>query len=171
MPVSAVARVTDPPQIVPSDALIDKRSGKPKRIPKTVRHAIRLIESGEVTTIKAAAERVGLSREHLSKSLAMPHIQAFLTQRANENIGAGVLRASVRAIELIDAKSEHVAADTSFRVLAMRGIKPPDEAHNPINLAISVGYVIDLSGKSAAPVNNVITGNAGQVIDNVEDSQ
>jgi hypothetical protein len=143
--MTALQRIIETPNVVPSDALIDRRSGKPKRVPKAVRHAIRLIESGEVTTIKAAAERTGLSREHLSKSLAMPHVQAFIAQRTRETIGAGLLRAGVRAVELLDAKSEHVSADMTKHVLATHGIAPASQGTN-INITnnIAPGYVIDM---------------------------
>jgi hypothetical protein len=143
--MTALQRITETPPVIPEHALIDKRTGKPKRVPRKVANAIRLIETGEVTTIKAAAERVGLSREHLSISLGKPHIQVFLAQRARQTIGAGVLRAAVRAVELIDASSEHVSLDASRGVLAIEGIKPAEASQVSVNVNVSPGYVIDLS--------------------------
>lgn len=142
--MSALQRITETPATIPERALIDRRTGKPKRVPRKVANAIRLIETGEVTTIKAAAERVGLSREHLSVSLGKPHIQAFITQRARQTIGAGALRAAVRHVELIDATSEHVSLDAAARVLAIEGIKPADSSQVSVNVNVSPGYVIDL---------------------------
>lgn len=139
---------------LPPDA-IDGRSGKPKRVPRKVRHAIRLILSGEVTTVKAAAERAGLSREHLSKSLGMPHIEAFIASESRKTIAHGKMRASARLLELIDASSEHVSLDASKHVLAIEGIRPPDQGQVNVNVGVSVGYVIDLSGGQGKPVIDV----------------
>ena len=143
--MTALQRILETPAVIPESALIDRRSGKPKRIPRKIANAIRLIETGEVKTVKAAAERVGLSREHLSISLGKPHIQAFLTQRSRQTIGAGVLRASVRAVELIDAGSEHVSADMTKHVLAIEGIKPASDTQLSVNVSVSPGYVINLN--------------------------
>jgi hypothetical protein len=143
--MSALQRITETPQVIPEGALIDKRSGKPKRIPRKVLNAIRLIDAGECKTIKAAAERVGLSREHLSISLGKPHVQVFLAQRSRQTISWLVLRAGARAGELLDAQSEHVAADMTKHVLAINGIKPAEASQVSVNVNVSPGYVIDLS--------------------------
>lgn len=141
----SLTHVTDPPPVIPADALIDRRSGKPRRIPKAIRRAIELIRSGEVTTIKAAAERVSMNADYLGRALTTPHIQAFLARKARENIATGALRASARVVELMDAASEHVSLDASKHVLAIEGIKP-DERGTNININNNVaGYVINLA--------------------------
>lgn len=129
-------------------APISAKPAKEPAIPRKVRHGCELIASGECKTVTAAAERCGLSREHLSKMMARPHIQAFVARKASENISRGVLRASSRLVELIDAESEHVAAKVSERLLEHGGILKP-QAGSSVNVSInnnmSAGYVIDLS--------------------------
>jgi hypothetical protein len=77
------------------------------------------------------------------------HIQAFIARKSRENIQRGVLRASHRIVDLIDASSEHVSLDASKHVLAIEGIRPPDQGQVSVNVGVSVGYVIDLSGQHA----------------------
>jgi hypothetical protein len=57
----------------------------------------------------------------------------------------GVLRASKRVMELVDAESEHVSLDASKHVLAIEGIKPRADAQVSVNIDIKAGYVIDLT--------------------------
>ena len=74
---SAIARVTD-------EALKAPVPDKIKPVSKKLRHAFDLLERGECRDIKAAAERVKLTREHLSRSLRLPHVQVFIARRARE---------------------------------------------------------------------------------------
>lgn len=128
------------------------------RIPAKVKSACVLLSEGNVRTISAAAERVNLSRSHLSKMLCRPHVQAFIARKAAENISRGTLRASTKLVELIDADSEHVAAKVSERILENAGLLKPQGGHSvnvSINNNIAPGYVIDL-----APWAPVIEGTA-----------
>jgi hypothetical protein len=61
------------------------------------------------------------------------------------------MRASARLLELVDASSEHVSLDASKHVLAIEGIRPPDQGQVSVNVGVSVGYVIDLSGNGGNP--------------------
>jgi hypothetical protein len=126
------------------------QSKKKDRIPKAVIRGCELIASGECKTITAAAERVGITREWLSKQMQRSHVQAFIAQRARQTIASGMLRASARVLELVDASSEHVSLDASKYALAVQGIRPPSDTQVAVNVGVSVGYVIDLSGKAAA---------------------
>jgi hypothetical protein len=144
---SAIARVTD-------EALNAPVPDKIKPISKKILHALRLLQRGECRDIKAAAERVGLSREHLSKSLRLPHVQVFIARESREIIALGSLRATARLIELIDAGSEHVSADVSKHVAAIGGIKPANDAQVSVNIDIKAGYVIDIS-PDPAPMRDV----------------
>lgn len=137
-------------KIIPADALIDRRSGKPKRIPKAVKHAIRLLATGEVTTVKAAAQRVGLTREWLSRSLGLPHVQVFYAQKTREIIAAGQMRAGARLLELIDADSSHVSLHASIHTLRIAGIAPPEGAGTQVNVNVQPGYVINLGPEAEA---------------------
>ena len=135
---SAIARVTD-------EALNAPVPDKIKPVSKRLRHALDLLQRGECKDIKAAAERVKMTREHLSRSLRLPHVQMFIARSARETINLGVLRASNRAVELIDAGSEHVAFEASKLNLAIAGIKPTADAQVSVNIDIKAGYVIDLT--------------------------
>jgi hypothetical protein len=75
----------------------------------------------------------------------------FIARAARQNIQLGVLRASNRVIELIDAASEHVGLDASKHVLAIEGIKPTAEAQVSVNIDIKAGYVIDLTDEAKHP--------------------
>lgn len=136
---SSLARVTD-------EALKAPVPDKLKPVPRKVRHALDLMLRGECKDIKAAAAQANLSREHLSRSLRMPHVQAFIARKSRETIAQHTIRASARIGELMDASSEHVSLDASKHVLAIEGIRPPDQAQGYVNVNVSVGYVIDLSG-------------------------
>jgi phosphoenolpyruvate carboxylase len=141
-PVAAAIRDLDKPAPQPT---------KRVRIPPRIRHACELLANGNVATVTAAAERAGLSREHLSKMLSQPHIRAFLTRKATETIRTASLRASTRLVELIDAKSEHVAAQVSERILTSEGILKSDQGSNiAVNVDIRAGYVIKLNGQAPA---------------------
>lgn len=130
-----------------------------RRVPPKVRDAIGLIVSGRVRTITAAAKKVGLSRERLSRALGEPHIAEYLRQRAARAVAIGAGRAAARIVNLIDAKSEHVSADVSRHVLAIAGIKPVAEPSVNLNVELRAGYVIDLSGRR--PLRESGVGNAG----------
>jgi hypothetical protein len=122
------------------------------RIPKRISQAIDLLATGEVKYQKDAAERVGLTAEHLSRMLAKPHVRGVMHARATENLARATLRASARVAELMDASSEHVSLDASKHVLAIGGIRPPDTSHGVhVNVGVSVGYVIDLTPGAHVP--------------------
>lgn len=154
----AQARVTHHPismstEIAPastaSEPAAQKKERKP-RISKRLRQAVELLASGKAKTQRDAAATVGMSEEHLCRSLRKSQIQAFMAQRAAENIARGVFRASSRFVDLIDAESEHVAAKVSERLLEHGGLLRAREGGG-VNVSIinnvSPGYVIDLSGQ------------------------
>ena len=116
-----------------------------RRIPKRLRQVIELLVTGECATQKAAADRCGMHPSHVSRSLKEPHVRVFIERRARETIAAGLMRASARLNELVDADSEHVSFDASKHLLALAGIKPTADAQVSVNVEIKAGYVIDLS--------------------------
>ena len=118
---------------------------KRRPIPKRVRLAVEEIVQGRAKTITAAAKKVGLTREYLSRSLSEPHITEHLRLRAARTVAIGAGRASARLIGLLDARSEHVVADVATRILAISGISAPREQNVNFNLQIRAGYVINLS--------------------------
>lgn len=118
---------------------------KTPRIPRKIKHAIRLLTTGECTTVKAAAERVGLTREWLSRNLTRDHVRVFADRTTRETIAAGMMRAGARLVELVDAGSEHVSLDATKHMLGISGIKPANEANVSVSIELKAGYVIDLS--------------------------
>lgn len=141
-PVDGLPALVDP-------RMLDGRNGKPKRISKKMREAVSLILTGEVTTMKAAAERIGLAPKYLRRALRLPHVGAYVETRTRETLSEGKLLATSRLISLIHAKSEHVSLDASVTTLGINGITPPERGGTNINLqinnGISAGYVIDLT--------------------------
>ncbi len=118
---------------------------KRQRISKRMQQAIGLLASKGITQ-REAAKQAGLTEWHLSKELKKPQIRAFLSEKARQNLAQGVLRSSVRVLELVDGASEHVALDAAKFTLALEGIKPADNGVNvSITNNISPGYVIDLA--------------------------
>lgn len=122
---------------------------KERPISKRLRKVIGLLLSGECKTQKAACERVGMNADHISRELAKPRIQAFIASESRKTIARGQMRASARLLELVDASSEHVSLDASKHVLAIEGIRPPDQGQVSVNVGVSVGYVVDWSGAAA----------------------
>jgi hypothetical protein len=154
MPPSVAARLASMPEAIPAQALVDKRTGKPKRISKPVKQLIRLILSGECKTAKAAAERVGLTPDWARASLALPHVQVFISEERRRTIAQASLRAAGRLTELIDADSEHVSLQASQHVLAIEGISPPERGHGvQINMNISPGYIVKLRHAEGAELD------------------
>jgi hypothetical protein len=115
------------------------------RISRRIREIVNLLLSGECTTIKAAAARVGMHQNYVSGKLKTPEIRVFIERRSRETVTAGTLRASARLLELLDADSEHVSFDASKHVLAIAGIAPAATPGIAINVDVKAGYVIDLS--------------------------
>jgi hypothetical protein len=136
---------------------------KEPRLSAKLRKALHLLETGECSTQRAAAERAGMSEFQLSRRLREPQIQVFIARRRSENISVGSLRASRRFVQLIDATSEHVAAQVSERILKSEGVLRSDSHQVSVNIDIKAGYVIDLT--DAQPMRTVHTNVRSDVID------
>jgi hypothetical protein len=119
--------------------------GPPKRISKKVRAAIDLMVRGECKQIKAAAEKVGLARESLSRALSTPHVAEHLRQKVLRHLAIAAARAGAVKGELLDSDSELVRDRASSFVLGLAGIAPATTPSLSINLEIRAGYVIDLT--------------------------
>jgi ParB-like chromosome segregation protein Spo0J len=119
---------------------------KRRRIPPRVREAVALICEGRARTIAAAAKKVGLSREYLSRALGEPHIAEHLRQKAARAVAISSGHAAARITELINkSRSDHVAFEASKFSLGVAGIRPQPEAQLNVNVDIKAGFVIDLS--------------------------
>jgi hypothetical protein len=124
-----------------------------QRITKRIRAAVEAITSGDAKNITEAAEKAGITRQHLSTELSKPHIAEFLRQKAARVVAIAAGRASARMGELIDAHSEHVSLDASVRTLAIAGIAPAAQPNINLNIEMRAGYVIDLTGRSGRMVD------------------
>jgi hypothetical protein len=124
--------------------MVDGRNGKPRKVSRRVAEAVRLILSGEVTTIKASAVRVGLHPNYLSGYLAGPVGREYLARERAKTLTEGSVRAARRVVELIDASSEHVSLDASRLALAIEGVKPADDTRVSVSVDVRAGYVIDI---------------------------
>lgn len=162
MPRSIQARLAQSPDVVSERDLTDQRTGKPKRVPKRVQQAITAILDGSAKNATIAAERVGLSKEHLSRMLNKAHVQVFIAQERRRTIAHASLRAAARIGELVDAASEHVSLDASKHVLAIEGISPQEKGIQ-VNVNVRAGFVIDLSeghAPGAGPAGPIVDGEA-----------
>jgi hypothetical protein len=127
-------------------------------VPPKVREAITEIVEGRAKNITAAAKKVGLSRERLSRALSEPHIAEHLRQKAARAVAIGAGRASARLVRLLDAKSEHVSLDAARHTLAIAGIKPAADPNVNFNVEIRAGYVIDLGERGDERPMRIIGG-------------
>jgi hypothetical protein len=148
----------------------EKRTGgsqsplTPRPISKKVRAAIDLLERRGMT-ITAAAEKVGIARETLSRALGEPHVQEYTQRKRLRNVEVASIRASARTRELLESESNKVAADMVKFNLGVVGIKPAKEVN--VNFGPQFGYILDLrSGRDRKPLPPIdVTGRAGVVIE------
>ncbi len=162
MPASSLANIEQTAARTPPT--IDK----PKRIPANIIRGCELLNSGECKTITAAAARIGVSRDWLSRMVNREHVRVFIERRVRQNLTAGTMRSGARVMELVDASSEHVSFDAAKFNLALAGIKPAADAQVSVNIDIKAGYVIDLSDDPRRVIDGASTIDQAQVIDNTE---
>lgn len=155
---SVLARLDQSPNVIPEGALIDRRTNKPKRVPKRVQHALRLLLNGKHRYASDAAKTAGLTPEHLSRMMRKPHVEVFIAEERRRTISEGSLIAAGRMVELMHAESEHVSLDASKHVLAIEGITAKGQGIS-VDVNIRAGFVIDIS-ESDAPGAGVIDGQA-----------
>lgn len=127
----------------PSLALAPKP--KTRLVPKRIKDAIAAMVAGEVRTVTQAAEKVGCTREYLSRSLSRPDIAEYLRNKAGRTIAVAAARAAAVKVDLLDCESSHVRNDASTFVLETAGIRPARDPQVNFNLSVSAGFVIDLS--------------------------
>jgi hypothetical protein len=150
------------PSSVPATTTSRLKIRKP---PPKVRAAIEALVTGQCRTITAAAKKVGLSRERLSRAFSEPHNAEALRTRAAREVALSSGRAAARLNQLIDSASQRVALDAARLSLQAANIIGGDRN---VNVGVSVavaGYVIDLSGRRPGERTSVIEHEAGQVID------
>ncbi|MFK8251786.1 hypothetical protein [Ancylobacter terrae] len=120
--------------------------GEGRGIPKRVRHAVELKVTGAVTTWKAAAAKAGLTPEWLSKSLRKPQVAAFYTRRSREVLtDAGPEAVQTVMAIMRDGKTDKIKLEAAEVILRLNAMFPKSDTP-VVNLAVTPGYVIDLSG-------------------------
>jgi hypothetical protein len=129
-----------------------RRRKRKAQVTAPIKTAIRLLATGECTTQRAAAARVGVTPEYLNRQLHKPHVREWRLSQAREHIDGAVLQAAHVKVKLLEANSEHARNDAATDILAMGGISPPERPSSPlVNIALSPGYVIDLTGGRVTP--------------------
>jgi hypothetical protein len=152
------------PETVPP-AVPATRTPHPKArpIPRKVRDAIELIVSGACKTKQAAADRVGMPRESLSRWLHKPSGAEALRARTAHEVASSAGRAAARLTKLLDSSSQKVSLEAVKYSLGVAGIKPAADAQVNVNIELKAGYVIDLS-EPGEPAAKLVGGEA-KVID------
>jgi hypothetical protein len=136
-------------ELISSNADRPAPADKPKRISAKVRAAIDALVTGDATTVTGAAEKAGLSREHLSRELSRPHIAEHLRQRVMRNLAVASARAGAVKTMLLDSPNELVRDRASSFVLGLAGIKP--DTVQPVQPGRSPGVCITIVNQSAEP--------------------
>jgi hypothetical protein len=85
-----------PETALPAVLATTTRQLKMRKPPPKVRAAIEALISGQVRTITAAAKKVGLSRERLSRAFSEAHNRQALRERAEREVALGAGRAAAR---------------------------------------------------------------------------
>jgi hypothetical protein len=135
---------------------------KKRRVPAKVKHAVDLLFSGECKTQKAAAERVGLTREYLNRALAQDHVNDYFTHKAKLEMRAALPIAIAVKAGLLGAVSEKVQSEVASEIMALGGIIAPKATeHANVNVAVSVGYIVDWRGTEQQPASIDITPGRG----------
>jgi hypothetical protein len=134
------------PPVVPATTTPQPKMRKP---PPRVRDAIELLCTGRARTITAAAAKVGLTRERLSRAFSEPHNAEALRARAAREVALSSGRAAARLNQLIDSTSQRVALEATKFSLGVAGIKPASDAVSVnVGLELRAGYVIDLRDRA-----------------------
>jgi ParB-like chromosome segregation protein Spo0J len=141
---------TAPPAVPATTPQLKARMPPPK-----VRAAIEALVTGKVRTITAAAKRVGLSRERLSRAFSEPHNAEALRTRALREVALSSGRAAARLNQLIDSTSQRVALEATKFSLGVAGIRPAADSQVNVNIELKAGYVIDLSEPGDPPAKLV----------------
>jgi hypothetical protein len=136
-----------------------------RRIAKKVQIGIEALLSGDCKTIKEAAERAGLARESLSRSLNIPHVTEYLRQRVIRHLAIAAARAGATKVDLLNSDSEIARDRASSFILGLAGIQPASTPSVSLNLEIKAGYVIDLSDNPPGPGMRIVSRTAAPVIE------
>mgnify|MGYP000226883077 FL=1 len=99
-------------------------------------------------TLREAATEAGYAngesgRVTASKTIRLPHVQSYMMQRVNEQLGMNATVAAARVMNLATgAKSEYVQLEASKDILDRAGFKPIDRSQ--VQVAGDIRVSIDL---------------------------
>jgi len=100
-------------------------------------------------TLREAAKEAGYAngesgRVTASKTIRLPHVQSYMMQRVNEQLGMNATVAAARVMNLATgARSEYVQLEASKDILDRAGFKPIDRSQ--VQVAGDIRVSIDLS--------------------------
>jgi len=100
-------------------------------------------------TLREAATEAGYAegesgRVTASKTIRLPHVQSYMMQRVNEQLGMNATVAAARVMNLATgARSEYVQLEASKDILDRAGFKPIDRSQ--VQVAGDIRVSIDLS--------------------------
>ena len=100
-------------------------------------------------TLREAATEAGYAngesgRVTASKTIRLPHVQYYMMQRVNEQLGMNATVAAARVMNLATgARSEYVQLEASKDILDRAGFKPIDRSQ--VQVAGDIRVSIDLS--------------------------
>ena len=95
-------------------------------------------------TVTKAAEIAGYAkgesgRTAASKTLRLPHVQAYLFQKVAESVGLSAIGASQTMKRLsVGARSEYVQLEASKDILDRSGFKAPEKVNHQHSVAITI---------------------------------
>ena len=118
---------------------------------KLTRKQMSLVDTLVATgcTLREAATEAGYAngesgRVTASKTIRLPHVQSYMMQRVNEQLGMNATVAAARVMNLATgARSEYVQLEASKDILDRAGFKPIDRSQ--VQVAGDIRVSIDLS--------------------------
>jgi hypothetical protein len=124
---------------------------KRPRISGRMRQALDLYISGAAKTQQEAAEKAGISPEHLCRTLKKDHARAYVVRRSGEMF-ADLLPKAIRTIGLtMDGGNAQAALNAALAVARQMGIVSAEGGPSVAITLQAPGYVIDLSA-TASPI-------------------
>lgn len=128
------------------------KPARPRPISAKVRAAIDAMVSGDAKTISAAAEKAGLSREHLSRELGRPHVSKLLHDKTARNLSIHAAKAGATKIDLLSSANDMVRDRSSSWLLELAGHAPQSGTGNARGGGARAGWAIDLSDEPRAGI-------------------
>ena len=121
--------------------------GQQKLTAKQMALVDHLVATGE--PLARAAEAAGYAagesgRVTASKTIRLPHVQAYMMQRVTETLGLNATVAAAKVLQLASgARSEYVQLEAAKDILDRAGFKPIDRSQ--VQVAGDIRVSIDLS--------------------------